>query len=304
MPDFGKLFDDAGCRGSLHVVRLGDGAEIGHEPDRPRIMASVVKVPIALAFFSSVATGETDPAQAVRIEPDDATPGPVGISRFMNAATLSLQDLSYLMLTISDNAATDAVTAAVGLDRINRAVRAVGCDSTVVVSDLRTMLDGVAADLGFADYAQLLAAQRGDLGPIAAAASTNAARIDACGALDPATATRTTARDVTRLLSAVWNDQAGPPDACASLRAVMAEQVTRRLGPAVADGGTLAAKSGGLFGRIRNEVGVIADPDGAEFAIAVLTTAFEPFRHENKINRAMASAVQIAVEELRASRTA
>lgn len=139
-------------------------------------------------------------------------------------------------------------------------------------------------------------AQPGQLGPQAQAASVDADRIDACRALDPATASDTTARDATRLLTAVWTDDS---DAGATLRSVMAEQVTRRLGPAVPDGGSLAAKSGALFGRIRNEIGVVTDPDGVRYAVAVFTRAAQPFQRQNEINRAMGNAVKTALDELR-----
>src|SRR5271167_3408257 len=114
-----RLFDDAGCTGSLHTVRLSDGAEVAHEADRLHVLASVVKVPIALEFYAQVHAGQLDPTQAVTLNPGAQTPGPVGISQFKDSVTLSLRDLSFLMLTISDNAATDAVTEVVGITAVN-----------------------------------------------------------------------------------------------------------------------------------------------------------------------------------------
>jgi beta-lactamase class A len=281
---------------ALHVVRLVDGADVGERADEPWVMASVVKVAIGLELSLQEAEGRIDPSRPVTIDPRQATPGPVGISRFRHPVTMSLRDVAYLMLTISDNAATDVVTAAVGLDAVTARLQAIGCDTTHVVSDIATMLDGVATDLGFPDYAELLRAQSGERGPEAQARATDQRRIDACRALDPTVATRTTARDMTRLLTAIWADEASAP-----LRAAMAEQVTRRMAPAVPDGGTLAAKSGGLFGRIRNEVGVITDPgrDGTAYAFAVLTRAHRPFAGEAAANAAMAAAVANAITRLR-----
>jgi beta-lactamase class A len=297
--DVAELFAAAGCRGSLHAVRLSDGAEVGHDADRLHVMASVVKVPIALELYAQAAAGALDPAAPITLLPSRRTDGPVGISRFRDPATVSLRDLAYLMLTISDNAATDTLTDAVGIEAVNDRLRAAGCVQTVVVGDLRSLLDGVATDLGFADYTELLAAQRGALGPESEAAASDARRIDRCQALDPSTATRTTAREATRLLAAIWADTAAPVEACATLRSVMAEQVTRRLGPAVLDGGSIAAKSGALFGRVRNEIGVVSDPDGQDYAVAVLTRAHAPFIHHNEINAAMATTAEAVLDELR-----
>jgi beta-lactamase class A len=41
---------------------------------------------------------------------------------------MSLRDLCSLMLTISDNAAADAVHAAVGRDSVDERLRTLGCD--------------------------------------------------------------------------------------------------------------------------------------------------------------------------------
>jgi len=299
----GRYFDGAGCVGSVHAVRLSDGAEVGHDPDRLHVMASVVKVPIGLELYAQVAGGALDPASAVTLEPSARTPGPVGISQFSDAVTVSLRDLAYLMLTISDNAATDAVAEAVGIDAVNHRLHHLGCTNTVVLGTIADMLDGVGADLGFEGYDELLAAQRGALGPEAKAASTDPVRIDLCRALDPARATRTTARDATRLLTAIWDDTAAPAAAASQLRDVMAQQVTRRFGPAVREGGSLAAKSGSLFGRVRNEVGVITDPDGESYAVAVLTRARLPFVGHHEIDAAMTTTARLVANELRSTRS-
>lgn len=299
MVDPAAVFGAAGCDGSLSVVRLTDGARVEHAADRARVMASVVKVPIALEFYSQVVDGSLDAAQPVTVAPRDATPGPVGISRFHDPVGISLRDLAYLMLTVSDNAATDVVTEAVGIDCVNRRLAAAGCRETVVVESLREMLDGFGADLGFDDYAALLDAQGGGRGEEAQTRATDPQRIEQCRALDPNAASRTTAADATRLLTGVWDDFAGPPEACAMLRSVMAEQVTRRMAPAVAPGGTIAAKSGGLFRRVRNEIGVISDADGTRFAFAVLTLAESAEVDPRAVERAMVEVLCGALTDLR-----
>lgn len=297
---FAEIFEEAGCSGSMHAVALGSGAEVAHDPDRPAVSASVVKVPIGLEFYAQADAGALDASASVTIDSSNRTFGATGVSRFQDPATISLRDLAYLMLTISDNAATEVIRSTVGRDAINVRLAGVGCADTVVV-DFRAMLEGVAADLGFADYPELLAAQRGELGEEARLRSTDQDAIDACRALDPSQTNRTTARDSTRLLAAIWADTAASPAACARLRSVMAEQVTRRLGSGVPPGGTLAAKSGALFGRVANEIAVITDPAGDAYAIGVFTRAHVPFRNRSRINAAMARAAAMAIEELRST---
>jgi beta-lactamase class A len=297
--DFTRLFDDAGCIGSLHAVRLSDGTEVSHDADRPHVLASVVKVPIGLEFYAQVDAGRIDPMETVALDPAHRTPGPVGISQFEDIVTVSLRDLSYLMLTISDNAAADAVTAAVGIPAVNKCLIAIGCRETLVVQSLEAMLNGVASDMGHRNYPELVAAQNGEMGPAAQALATDPERIDRCRALDPAQTSRTTARDMTRLLAAVWAGTAASPRACATLRRVMSQQVTRRLAGAVPNGGTLEAKSGGLFRRVFNEIALITDPSGEAYSVAVLTRTYRSDISGATIGGAVAVAVAEALEHLR-----
>jgi beta-lactamase class A len=104
---------------------------------------------------------------------------------------------------------------------------------------------------------------------------------------------------MTMLLAAVWSDAAASQDACRQLRAVMHQQVTRRLEGAVPDGGQLAAKSGSLFGRVRNEVGVVTYPDGEHYAVAVFTRAKAPFSGAARINATIGRSAHIAISALR-----
>lgn len=297
--DLKRLFEEVDCIGSVHAVRLSDGAEVAHEADRSHVLASVVKVPVGLEFYAQAYAAQLDPTETVTLSPRLRTPGPVGISQFEDSVTMSLRDLSYLMLTISDNAAADVVTGIIGISAVNDRLKGIGCHETVVVESLQTMLDGVATEMGHQNYSELVAAQNGDLGPEVRAKAVDPERIDRCRALDPLQTSRTTARDATRLLSAVWSDTAAGPEACKALRSVMSQQVTRRLARAVVDGGTLAAKSGSLFGRVRNEIALITDPDGETYSVAVLTRARQANASPAAINAAMAMAVTESLTELR-----
>jgi beta-lactamase class A len=292
-------FVQAGCDGSLHAVDLATGASFGLRPDLPVVMASVFKPLVALEFYAQAQAGLLDPAEMADLIPAEATPGPVGLSNFQDAARLSLRDLARMMLTLSDNAATDILIRRVGLDRVNARARACGCRATVLESDLATMLDGVAAELGFSSYGQLLEAQAGRLGEEAQTRGLDPVRLDRVGALEAARASRTTARDMTGFLSMVWNDTGADAESCRTLRQVMSQQVTRRLEPAVPDGGGLAAKSGGLFGRVRNEIGVVSWPDGRRYALAIFTRARKPFEGAAAINAQIGEAARLAIGALR-----
>ena len=121
--------------------------------------------------------------------------------------------------------------------------------------------------------------------------------------LDPERTTRSTPRDITRLLRLIWTDQAAPADACAEVRRIMALQVwPHRLTSGFPAGVTLAAKTGTLPG-IRNEAGVVTYPDGGQYAVAVFTRAFDIHQDRQPlIDAAIGRSAYLAVEELRARR--
>ena len=104
---------------------------------------------------------------------------------------------------------------------------------------------------------------------------------------------------MTQLLRAIWRDEAAPPEACAKVRAVMAQQVSSRLGRDLPDGAVVAGKTGSLTGRVRNEVGVITHANCRAFAVAVFTRAHRPFERVASIEAAIATNASAAISALR-----
>jgi beta-lactamase class A len=296
--DIGGLFASAGCRGSLCALDVDGPGEVAIDGDAAVVAASVFKVLVAVEYFRQAADGGLDPGERVRLDPADRTPGPTGFSTFADDVEASLRDLVQMMLVVSDNAATDAVLDRIGLTAVNASAVALGLTRTVVEADLRTLVDSIGQDAGFAGWAELQAATGPDADP--ASVLDVRARLLTVRALVPSQTTRTTARDMAALLRLVWRDEAGPADGCANLRRMMAGQVSRnRLAPAFSDGVRVAAKSGSLLGVARNEIGVVEYPDGGRYAVAVFTHAYEPFRGENEINRAIGAAAATAIARLR-----
>ncbi|MER5637040.1 serine hydrolase [Kitasatospora sp. NPDC002227] len=290
-----EVFEQAGCTGSLCVRSLDDDAEVVLGADELVTPASTFKVMIALEAETWFAEGRLDPCEPVRLAAADRTPGFVGVSLFADDAVVSWRDLVVLMLTISDNPATDALLGRVGVDAVNATAARLGLTDTLVVSDLRTMLDSVGEDLGRRDWATGAAWA-------ATASPEELARADELllnsRALDPKRGTRTTPRDMAELLRLIWTDQAGPAEACARVRTVLSQQLTKhRIASGFRLPARVAAKSGGLFGVIRNEVGVVSYPDGRRYAAAVFTRS-PLLADDAAINRAIGTATALAVAEL------
>ena len=294
-----SIFASSGCEAGWLVTDLGTGREIGNDPDSIQVAASTFKVFVALELCLQAAAGEIDPARRLHVRPGELTPGGSGLSLFEDPADLSLRDLAKLMMTISDNAATDHLIREVGLERINARLQLLGLHGSVVPGDGQFLLDVLAADLGFESYRQVLAAQSGQLGEEARQRSIDRPRIAASRAVDVRFTFRTTARDMVRLLGLVWRDEAGPAAACASLRDLMAAQIGTRIGGRLPRGHRVWCKSGTLFGVALNEVGVIEAPDARRFAAAMFTRAHRPFEGRPEIIRAIGEVTARAVEHLR-----
>jgi beta-lactamase class A len=264
------LFEDLGVGGSAYAAPIG-GTGVGLRETEPVTPASVMKIQVALAAAEDVATGALDGRQQRLLTPQRRTPGSVGISLLRDEVRMSVRDLIWQMLTISDNTATDELITLVGLERINRLTDTLGLTGTRITSDLRTTLDDLAREAGFEDFPALAAYQpTGD----PSAVQRLRQRLHDSAVLDPTRGPHTTAADTVRLLRAIWTDAAASPPACAEVRRAMAAQLTRHriasgFGPEV----TVAAKSGGLMGLVRNEAGVVTFPDGTRYAIAVFTRA-------------------------------
>ena len=289
------IFADAGVRGWVHAVPVDQQVhaddEMALDADDAVPMASLYKLPLLVSWCRAVDDGDLDPLQPVTLSPASRTPGPTGISTLRDPITLTRRDLVRLMMTLSDNAAADAVLAAIGLDRVAGTVAALGLSATTIrggsAEDQRAVLDDTGATR-LVDALRLLA----DVDhPVRTAA------------YDAAHSSATTARDLTRLLSAVWNDIAASPASCAFIRQVMAQQVWRhRLAAGFPhDDVTVAGKTGTLAA-LRHEAGVVSFPDEVPVAVAILTHAARPELALPRADAAIGAAARTAVTPLRRPR--
>lgn len=299
-PDIDAHLTDAGCEGFVHVRSIDDdnGAEVALRADDLVVSASVFKVAVALELHRQGETGEIDTARRVRIHPRDYLGAPAGLSLFADEVEVSLCDLAVSMLTLSDSLATDVLLAHVGIGRVNALTLRLGLPRTHIVGDIRSMFASLAHDLGFADWDAVQAHPWADV-PGAETARTYE-RMRAAASCDPARATRTTPREMSRLLTAIWRDEAAPPQACAAVRRAMGQQLQRqRIARGFPERETrVSAKSGSFGGAFRNEVAVVQLPDGGRYAVAVFTRAHGLYERQQDIDDAIGVVARRAVDAI------
>jgi beta-lactamase class A len=280
-------FRAIGLRGRVHAVDLATGREVAVGADEPVVLASVFKVALVTALYRRHDAGELDVADQVEVR--GGTAGATGVAAMLDPARLSLRDLAYLAIAVSDNAAADVLFDAVGDAAVADLLHALDLRATRIPQRCRDMTDALVADTGADGF-----------DAVGARLQADPRLLDALSVRDPARTNASTARDCTALLAALWEDRAAGPESCAAVRRLMRLQVwPHRLASGFPDDGWgVAGKTGTLPG-IRNEIGVVELPDGMRVAVAVFTSADSAAPTLPQADRLIGTAARIAVDALR-----
>ncbi|MEZ3179105.1 class A beta-lactamase-related serine hydrolase [Streptomyces pimonensis] len=282
-----QVFAEAGARGQVHAVPVRartpaaggtdgerDVREVAVGADDDVVIASIFKVLLVLEFARQVVAGQLDPRERVRVTSADRLGG-WGTAGCLDDVELSLRDLAYFAMSVSDNSAADLLLDRVGLDTVRLLAKELGLERTRVVGGPRDLLESMLAEVGARDEREFAVRYP-------ALPDERKRRL---AVLDPRHTTAGTPREITRLLRLVWTDAAGPPEACALVRDLMGRQVFRhRLVSGFPDDVAVAAKTGTLPG-LHMEAGVARYPDGACYAIAVFART-----HDLTVSRATVDA--------------
>ena len=259
-----EALDEAGLRGSFLVRDLDSGDELGIDPDTEFPVASLVKVPLAIATLERVDRGELDAATPIEVAPGRATTaGPTGLSRFRHPATIALDDLLYLSTSLSDETAADALFTLTPPAAVAAELRRLGFEGIAVRHRTAALIDTPAEklppdQLHLAHSIAITAATAGHGHPLPQ--------------LDVTRANSGTARAFVELLQGLWRPSTIRPGPAARVRELMAANLLRqRLTPDFSsDASRWSSKTGTLL-NLRHEVGVVEHADGQSFAVAALT---------------------------------
>lgn len=284
---------DAGAAGWVHAVPIADAPsrEVDVGADDLVVMASVYKLPLLVALCREFESGALDPRATVRVHPGSTSPGPTGVAAFLDPVSLSWRDLAASMIAVSDNAAADVVLGRVGLDAVRSTLDELGLRRTTVVGGTADVEASLVRETGASTAAEAFALL----------ADNDAALT--VSAYDPAFASATTARDMTRLLGLVWSDAVVSPEQCAFMRRLMRLQVwPHRVRAGFPFAGVDIGGKTGTIGAVRNEVAVVAFPGETPIAVAVFTFAARADAALPAVDAAIGECARLAVTELRSGR--
>lgn len=115
---------------ALYARNLTTGATVAIDPDRPVPTASVIKVALMLEALQQIKAGRRSLQQPLTLTQANQVEGS-GILRILTPGErLNLRDTIALMLTLSDNTATNMVIDAVGLKPTNAFLARIGLKNT------------------------------------------------------------------------------------------------------------------------------------------------------------------------------
>jgi beta-lactamase class A len=200
-----------------YVIDVNGGWGYGVRPDEPFFGASVMKVPLMVAVYRKMDEGELSLNDSFPTEEGDWAAGAGWLQWDEPGIEHTVQDYLYMMMTQSDNVATNALMRKVGgPEYVNEVARDLGARNTVIYQK-------VTSERGATPY------------------------------LD----NRTTPRDMAKMLSAIATGQAASRISCEDMMYVMYQNNLDRWLEAGLPADTEAANKTGWLYKVYNDAGIV-----------------------------------------------
>ena len=276
---------------------LASGAEIHVAADEPYPMASCFKIPVMVEVMRQVDTAGLRLSDRLTLTEADKSPGSTLIHCHAGLRP-SVRDLLYLMITLSDNTATDMLWRLVGLGSVNETMRELGLRSIDCLMPNREyfLIESGAGE----EWAGLSGPQivtrwreleaRGGCEDAFRRVLDENARLSGTGflhlyerrwgrdeslgyedsfAVDQALDNKSTPRDMADLLAMIAQNRCATAPSCRVMIEVMTHQEWREKIPAgLPDGLCVANKTGGVSGT-SNDAAIVFTPRGTPLVMVV-----------------------------------
>jgi len=115
---------------ALYAKNLATGESVSIDANRPVQTASVIKLPLMLQAFEQIKAGKLQLSQLLTLTKDNQVIGSGILNLLDPGLKLTLKDAITLMITLSDNTATNMVIDAVGLKPTNEMLARMGLKNT------------------------------------------------------------------------------------------------------------------------------------------------------------------------------
>ncbi len=249
--DIERLAEATGGIVGVAATHLATGRHIGFREHELFPTASVIKLPLLVTLYEDAIAGRVDLSERV-IYRDDTKVAGSGVLQYLDdGLNPTLRDLSVLMMSVSDNTATDLLFDRVGKRRIEETMARLGFPSIRAPFDIREMLmELVDMDHsqpgGYEELRRLLRLSSGSGGR----------------SMIPDAADRASPADMCRLLERIESRAILDPDACTAIVELMKRIQSGTRIPGLLPKGTVVAHKTGSYRRLRNDVGIVYAPGG------------------------------------------
>lgn len=252
-----RLADATGGIVGVAATQLATGRHIGYREDELFPTASVIKLPLLVTLYEDAIAGRIDLSERITYRDETKVAGSGVLQYLDDGLNPTLRDLAVLMMSVSDNTATDLLFDRVGKARIEAVMDRFGFPSIRVPFDIREMLmELVDMDHskpgGYDDLRRLLRLSAGSGGR----------------SMIPAEADRTSPADMCRLLERIESRAILDPDACTAILELMKRIQSATRIPGLLPKGTVVAHKTGSYRRLRNDVGIVYAANGP-YAVAL-----------------------------------
>jgi beta-lactamase class A len=245
----------------VSATHLRTGRHVGVNEDLVFPTASVIKVPILVTLYREAGAGRIDLRERVGLRHVDRVAGSGVLQDLDEGLRPTVRDLAVLMITVSDNTATDLILRLVPPPLVERTMHELGLDSIRIPMTIRQLLFEMvdmdpSQDGGYEENRRRLRLALGSGGR----------------AIDPEFTDRATPRDICRLFELLESRAILEPAACDEILDICQRQKFGEIIPARLPLGTITARKTGSLRGIRNDAGIVYAPNGP-YAVAIFSRA-------------------------------
>jgi beta-lactamase class A len=253
---------------AVYAKNLATGDSVTIDPQRPVATASVIKLPLMLQAFEQVKAGKIKLSDIIELTKDNQVPGSGVLSFLDPGLKLTLKDAITLMMTLSDNTATNMVIDAVGLKPTNDMLARMNLKNTYFYKKVYKKAEGPQP----ADQKQF------GLG-------------------------KTTAEEMGKVMESIYRCDLGDHDLCGKMITIMRNQQYRNMVPRYIESedtsedlSAIADKIGALD-EVRNDVALIYTKKGP-IVISIFTydNADKSWTPENRAEMMMGRMAKLIVD--------
>ncbi len=143
----------------VYYKDLSSGEEVGINENDTYIAASVIKLPLYLHVLEEAAAGRLDMGEKLTVTAEDKVPICGALTLFSGDVDVDIATLCRLMISLSDNTATNKLIGYFGVEELHKAFKNMGLEKTVLnrkLFDMRGLEDGIRNVICPKEIGQLL----------------------------------------------------------------------------------------------------------------------------------------------------